>query len=127
MEKSEEKACLCSGGPRLVFACSGAADVGAVADLAARRLTRDGIGKMYCLAGLGGHVENIVATTQAAGKILAIDGCPVNCAKRTLAEAGFSDFAHLQLADIGLAKGASPATDDNVRIAVEAATPLLAQ
>jgi hypothetical protein len=30
---------VCSGGPKLIFACSGAADVGEIADKAARKLT----------------------------------------------------------------------------------------
>ena len=41
----------------MIFACSGAADVGAVADQAARKMTRDGTGKMFCLAGIGGRVK----------------------------------------------------------------------
>ncbi|MEK7995130.1 MAG: putative zinc-binding protein, partial [Planctomycetota bacterium] len=40
----------CSGGPKLIFACSGAADVGEIADRAARRMTRNGSGSMFCLA-----------------------------------------------------------------------------
>ncbi|MFH1550779.1 MAG: hypothetical protein ABIH04_09485 [Planctomycetota bacterium] len=32
----------CSGAPRLIFACSGAADVGTIADQAARKLARKG-------------------------------------------------------------------------------------
>ncbi|MHC5119049.1 MAG: putative zinc-binding protein, partial [Planctomycetota bacterium] len=44
---------VCSGGDTLVFACSGAADVGAVADQAARKMTQEGYGQMFCLAGIG--------------------------------------------------------------------------
>ena len=50
---SEKNACACGSAPKLIFACSGAADVGAIADQAARKLTKDGAGKMYCLAGIG--------------------------------------------------------------------------
>lgn len=71
----------CCGGTKLIFACSGAADVGAVADQAARQMTRDGIGRMFCLAGIGGRVPGIMKTTQAAEAILAIDGCPLNCVR----------------------------------------------
>ncbi|MBT4482837.1 MAG: zinc-binding protein, partial [Candidatus Latescibacteria bacterium] len=39
--------------PTLIFPCSGAADVGEISDQIARKLTRDGIGKMFCLAGVG--------------------------------------------------------------------------
>ena len=62
----------CAGGEKLIFACSGAADVGAISDRAARRMTRDGVGKMFCLAGVGGQVEGIVNKTKAASKVLAI-------------------------------------------------------
>lgn len=111
---STNQGCECSSGPKLIFACSGAADVGAIADQAARKLTRDGAGKMYCLAGIGGRVNGILKTTQAASKVLAIDGCPLDCAKLCLEEAGFTRFEHVQLADLGIAKGSSPATDENV-------------
>ena len=32
----------CTGGDKLIFACSGAADDGEISDRAARKLTRDG-------------------------------------------------------------------------------------
>ena len=41
----------------MIFACSGSADVGKIADLAARKLMEDGVGKMSCLAGVGGRVK----------------------------------------------------------------------
>jgi len=80
---SSQAAC-CGAAPRLIFACSGAADVGKLSDLAARELTAAGAGKMFCLAGIGGRVSGIMATTEAAQAILAIDGCPLDCAKKTL-------------------------------------------
>ena len=43
--------------PKLVFPCSGASDVGGLSDRAARQMTLDQTGKMYCLAGIGGRVE----------------------------------------------------------------------
>ena len=75
------KSCNCSLAPKLIFSCSGAADVGEIADHAARKLSRKGAGKMFCLAGIGGKVSSIVKSTEAAQAILAIDGCPMNCAK----------------------------------------------
>jgi uncharacterized metal-binding protein len=109
-----EQSNVCSGGPKLIFACSGAADVGAIADQAARKLTRDGVGKMFCLAGIGGRIDGIMKTTESASKILAIDGCPLNCVKACLEKAGFAKFAHLQLADLGLEKGKSPVNEANI-------------
>jgi uncharacterized metal-binding protein len=120
-----EQSNVCSGGPKLIFACSGAADVGAIADQAARKLTRDGAGKMFCLAGIGGRINGIMKTTESAGKILAIDGCPLNCVKACLEKAGFSKFAHFQLADLGLEKGKSPANEENIGTVYNAAVKML--
>lgn len=110
---AQEDKC-CSGGPTLIFSCSGAADVGEISDRAARRLSKEGAGAMFCLAGLGGKVEPIMKKTASASKILAIDGCALNCVKNTLEKAGFNVFLHLQLADIGLEKGKSSADEDNI-------------
>ena len=121
-----EKCCACSAAPKLIFPCSGAADVGAIADQAGRKLTREGAGKMFCLAGIGGRVAGIMKTTQAASKLLVIDGCPLACAKHCLEEAGFKDFAHLQLADLGMTKGNTPCTDETVAQVAAAGANLLA-
>ncbi len=111
---AENTGCGCGGGVKLIFACSGAADVGAVADQAARKLTREGKGKMFCLAGIGGRVPGILKTTESAEKIVAIDGCPLNCVKASLEQAGFTKFEHIQLADLGLAKGSTSVDDTNI-------------
>jgi uncharacterized metal-binding protein len=117
---SNENCCACSAAPKLIFACSGAADVGALSDQAARKLTREGAGKMYCLAGIGGRVSGILKTTETAARILAIDGCPLNCVKNCLEQAGFTQFERLQLADLGLEKGKSPVNDENIARVCEA-------
>jgi uncharacterized metal-binding protein len=117
--------CKCSGGDKLIFACSGAADVGAVADQVARKLTRDGSGKMFCLAGIGGRVSGIMKTAEAAQVILAIDGCPLNCAKMCLKEAGFTEIKHLQLEDIGMLKGKTDVSESNINIVADKGASLL--
>lgn len=108
------KAECCTPASKLIFACSGAADVGKIADLAARKLTQDGVGKMFCLAGVGGRVKGIMETTKAAQAILAIDGCPLHCARNTLEQAGFKKFEHICLSDLGMEKGKTQATDKAV-------------
>lgn len=125
-ESSQQASCACGTSPKLIFACSGAADVGHVSDLAARRLTAEGAGKMFCLAGIGGRVSGIVATTRSAAAVLAIDGCPLDCARKTLEEAGFEGFAHIRLSDLGMEKGKSPATEERVEEVVSLAKTRLA-
>ena len=118
--------CTCSSAPKLIFPCSGASDVGGLADRVARQMTLDQTGKMYCLAGIGGRVNTIMETTKTAAKILVIDGCPQECARKTLEQAGFAGFQHLKLFSLGLHKSSSPATDENIRLVANKGVELLA-
>jgi len=113
--------CSCGSnpGPKIIFACSGCADVGELADQAARKLTRDGAAKMSCLAGIGGQVSGIVKSTEAAQSILAIDGCPLNCTKKTLEMAGFTKVNHLRLNDIGFEKGQTEVSSTTIARVIE--------
>ena len=111
---SGENSKVCEGGPTLIFACSGAADVGEISDRAARKMSKDGIGTMFCLAGIGGGIEQIMQKTSSASKILAIDGCGLDCVKGCLEQAGFAEFEHLRVTDLGMEKGKSPASEENV-------------
>jgi len=115
----------CAGGEKLIFACSGAADVGAISDRAACKLTKDGKGRMFCLAGVGGRVQGILDKTAAAERILAIDGCSLDCTKKTLEQAGFTKFAHVRITDLGMEKGKAPVTDQSVETTADAAGRLL--
>lgn len=117
--------CQCPAAPRLIFPCSGAADVGAIADRAGRKLTGDGMGKMACLAGIGGGVSGMIESAKGASGVLAIDGCPIDCAKKTLEKAGITEFVHLRVTDEGMKKGQSPVTDEIVKSIAEAGAALL--
>ncbi len=104
----------CTPAAKVIFPCSGAADVGEIADHAARKLMADGAGKMSCLAGIGGRVSTLMEIARGAQVILAIDGCPMQCARNTLEKAGFTKFEHVCLSDLGMAKGKTPATAEAV-------------
>lgn len=111
--------CGSNAGPKLIFACSGCADVGELADQAARKLTRDGAAKMFCLAGIGGRVSGIVKSTEAAQSILAIDGCSLECTKKTLEIAGFAKVTHLRLNDLGFEKGSTDVSAATIARVIE--------
>lgn len=114
--------CNCeSGPPALVYPCSGAADTGEIADRVARRLDTEDVAWMSCLAGIGGRVSGLMANAAAAPVLLAIDGCPHDCARKTLVLAGFTRVKHVRVTDLGFRKGQTPATDEVVRQVVAAA------
>ena len=116
----------CTGRTKLIFACSGAADVGAIADQAARKLTKDGKGKMFCLAGVGGRVSGIMKSTGAADEVLVIDGCQLDCAKNCMEQAGFKAFEFVRLTDLGMEKGKTPVTEENINKVVQVSGDTLA-
>jgi len=123
MEDNQNPCCVTA--PKLIFPCSGASDVGEITDRAARKLTRNGIGRMYCLAGIGGKVENIMESTKAASKILVIDGCSSDCARNTLLQRGFKEFEHLRLTDMGMEKGKSPVSEARITKVVKGGSEIL--
>ncbi len=81
---------------------------------------------MYCLAGIGGRVETITANARAAAKIVVIDGCSQECARKTLELAGFTGFEHLKLEAMGFKKGETPVTPERVRAVADRGAQMLA-
>ena len=114
MSMNQGNSKICEGGNTLIFPCSGAADVGEISDLAGRELTRKGLGSMFCLAGIGGNIPTIITKAKDAKNLLVIDGCPLDCARKTLEEKDIEDFCHFRVTDQGMEKSKSPATEERV-------------
>ena len=105
----------------LVFACSGAADVGGVADQAARQISREKKASMCCAAAIAADVPDIIEKTSSASKMVVIDGCDKACAKKILDNGGFPDYAYVELGALGMEKGKTPVNDENISKAFAAA------
>jgi uncharacterized metal-binding protein len=58
--------------------------VGQLSNQVAVELTQEGFGKMFCLAGIGGKLSRFVQSAKDVPVMVAIDGCPVGCAKAIL-------------------------------------------
>jgi len=124
--------CSCScnaeaGPPALVYPCSGSADVGEIADHAARQLDAEDKAWMSCLAGIGGRVSGLMASAAAAPALIAIDGCPHDCATKTLQLAGFTHVRSVRVTDLGFKKGRTPVTAESVQTVVRQTVSLLNQ
>ena len=103
----------------MIFPCSGGSDVGELSDKAARLLGKSCGKSMYCLAGIGGKVAPIINNTKLADNIIVIDGCPVECAKKTLESAGINEFQYFRLDELGFAKGHTTIDDCNIEKVVD--------
>lgn len=113
-----EEKCSCEPAEILIFPCSGGSNVGQISNQAGVKLTQDGIGRFFCLAGIGGHVSGMIESTKAGKVIVAIDGCPAACAKKTLEHAGFNIDEYVEITSMGIEKNhdLNPLTSDVERV-----------
>ncbi len=93
------KECCQSNNHVMILACSGASNVGQLSNQAAIELTREGYGKMFCLAGIGGQLSGFVQSARDVPHLVAIDGCQVGCAKAILDQAGIETKNYIVLTD----------------------------
>jgi uncharacterized metal-binding protein len=96
--------CCAPGGNIMILACSGGSNVGQLSNQAAVELTREGFGKMFCLAGVGGHLGGFVQSAKDVPQMVAIDGCDIGCAKVILEHADVQIKSYLVLTGLGIEK-----------------------
>ena len=108
-----ENNCMCQEAGVLIFPCSGASDVGELSDHVARKMAKCGQARMFCLAGIGAHIQGMVESVKAATKIIAIDGCQVACSKKTLEHPGFRPIV-FNLKGMGFIKGKTKIDDGTI-------------
>lgn len=96
--------CTCEASEVLLFPCSGGSNCGQIANQVAIKLTEDNVGKMYCLAGIGAHESVMLDTARAARKVVAIDGCQVACARKTIEHTGIAVTDWVCVTEEGVAK-----------------------
>lgn len=105
--------CMSDAPVKLIYACSGVANTGFLADRTARGLMQIGLGKMTCLAAMGAGHSGFVESAKAADENIVIDGCPISCGKRIFEQKGIP-FTHLKTTDFGVEKGKTQITDELV-------------
>lgn len=113
---------LCACGEKnniYLFSCSGAADVGALSDRVARKLSKEGKGKMYCMAAVGADIPEKIAPLKATAGLVTIDGCSSLCAKKVLERAGFEPKSY-NMEDFGFKKGKTEVSDESIVRAIAA-------
>lgn len=96
--------CCTSDGNVMILACSGGSNVGQLSNHAAVELTREGFGKMYCLAGIGGLLSGFVQSAKDVQALVAIDGCDVGCAKAILEHTEVPLKNYVVITELGIEK-----------------------
>jgi len=109
-----------------LFVCfGGMSNVGTLTGLAGlEAVKRAGPGKaaIFCLGGLPTQAPSVIEKTSKVGRIVTVDGCPLNCARKIVEQAGFHPAATITLVDdCGIVKGPpTQYTADDLETAVAA-------
>ena len=102
---------------KLIYACSGASDVGSLSDHAARKMRDEKIGAMSCLAAVGAGLSGFIESAKAADQCITIDGCQVACAKKNLEKIGVTPKSFI-ITEMGYEKGKTSINENAVNEAV---------
>jgi len=96
--------CCANNDKVMILSCSGGSNVGQLSNQASVELTREGFGRMYCLAGIGGRLEGFIQSARDVPAMMAVDGCPLGCARAVLEKAGVPVRGYLVITDLGIEK-----------------------
>ncbi|WP_181691610.1 putative zinc-binding protein [Natronomonas sp. LN261] len=96
----------------LVYSCSGCSSAAQMANDLAVKLDRERVAEMSCIAGVGGDVGPLVNTATSGRPTLVIDGCPLECARKSLEQHDVTPECHVNLAERGVPKGYHTGYDD---------------
>jgi uncharacterized metal-binding protein len=88
----------------IVYSCSGCSSAAQLANDIALRLDREGLAEMSCIAGVGGDVPSLVKLAKSGRSVIALDGCPLQCARSCLARHGVTPALQVTLSDHGVKK-----------------------
>ncbi|MDY9927825.1 putative zinc-binding protein [Methanosarcina sp.] len=110
---AESVKCGCSAANVAIFPCVGASNVGQLSNKIAVELEKQNIGNLMCTAGIGARAPGLMKSAEASDRIIAINGCPVNCASKTLELAGFKVDRHIVISELGIKKNKDKELKDN--------------
>jgi uncharacterized metal-binding protein len=105
--KDEEKTaftCECSAEEITFLPCSGGSNCGQITNQVAIRLDEEGVGHVYCLAGIAAHIDGMVESARGAKRVVALDGCQVACARKAIEHAGLTVTDWICVTEEGVAK-----------------------
>jgi len=95
----------------IIYTCfGGLSNTGITAALASLEAVKElGLEKVSigCLAGISTNVDSVIGKTRVAKKVITVDGCPFECSRKVVEQAGFPIAKSIVLVrDIGMRKKA---------------------
>lgn len=113
----EKSTCGCGGGCTknfIALSCSGASDLGELTDRVTRKIRSEMPNtSMNCLAKLGFDDQSLIDAISKE-QALVIDGCPIDCGRKTMEKNGITNFKHIRITDFGYVKGKTSVNAETV-------------
>jgi uncharacterized metal-binding protein len=99
-----------------------------LAAIEAVKQVQPGKAGIFCLGGLPTNAETVLSKTRAVKRIITVDGCPFNCARKIVEQAGFTPARSINLVtDCAIQKASASQYDPaDLDIAVKALVEAIA-
>jgi len=96
----DNNCCAVIPGTRVVLTCSGASNLGQIANAMSTRLQHCGMAKMTCLAAVAAGLPKFISNIETADDLLLIDGCKIACGKKVLENAQINKYRYYVVSDM---------------------------
>jgi len=96
--------CECTAEEITFLPCSGGSNCGQITNQVAIKLDEEGVGHIYCLAGVAAHIDGMVESARGAKRLVALDGCQVACAKKAIEHARLTVTDWICVTEAGVTK-----------------------
>jgi uncharacterized metal-binding protein len=116
-------ACCGEGARLIVYACSGNANVGQIANRVMLELNTNGYANASCLSGVGAGLSGFIKSAKA-GRNIVIDGCPTACGKKIFETHGIEPYKHFIVTELGIKKTYDLSRlEKDIKVALDAVVP----
>jgi len=98
-----------------ILPCQGACNVGNMTSKVALKYVDNERINMVCALGLPLGIENIIKMAKINDKFIALNGCPIKCASKTLDKIGITGYEEIVLtSDFGIEKNKNFKDESNM-------------
>lgn len=87
-----------------LFLCHGSANVGQLANDAAREIFKEGKARIACIAAVGARNPDFIKPFRSGKVVYCVDGCQMRCASKTLEFGKIPIQGSMVVTDIGIEK-----------------------
>lgn len=96
-----ENSCQCCGvlTTRQVVVCSGASNLGQIANRLAVEMQKQGRAQMTCLAAIAAGLSSYIKSLEKVDEVVVIDGCSAACAKKIIENTGHTRYTYYDMSN----------------------------